>query len=207
MNRYISMAEKLAKRFEKESLYLCNLDRQAGDGDHGITIARGFEEAWKCVAELPEETPASEICKEIGYGMLQSMGGASGPIFSTFFIQASIVLREKEGWDEESFVKTIDATITGIHDLTGTKRGEKTMLDALYGSQDYLKKNKPESMKEAVRSAYQGAKEGAEKTKEMQATKGRAKFLGERSKGFMDAGSCSVCFLFETIAEVFGGEG
>lgn len=62
-------------------------------------------------------------------------------------------------------------------------------------------------MKEAVRSAYQGAKEGAEKTKEMQATKGRAKFLGERSKGFMDAGSCSVCFLFETIAEVFGGEG
>lgn len=65
-------------------------------GDHGITIARGFEEAYNHVSKLPEETSASEVCKEIGYGMLRSMGGASGPIFSTFFIQASIVLKGKK---------------------------------------------------------------------------------------------------------------
>ena len=70
MNRYIIMAKKLADRFEKETLYLCDLDRKAGDGDHGITIARGFEEAYNHVSKLPEETSASEVCKEIGYGTL-----------------------------------------------------------------------------------------------------------------------------------------
>ena len=185
MNRYIIMAKKLADRFEKETLYLCDLDRKAGDGDHGITIARGFEEAYNHVSKLPEETSASEVCKEIGYGMLRSMGGASGPIFSTFFIQASIVLKGKEGWDVASFVETVHATIEGIRDLAGTN---------------------PSTLEEAVKLAYEGAKKGANRTKEMVATKGRAKFLGERSKGFMDAGSCSISFIFETIAEIFGGD-
>lgn len=102
-------------------------------------------------------------------------------------------------------METVRATIVGIHDLAGTKRNEKTMLDALYGSQDALTR-RPSTMAQAVKLAYEGAKKGAENTKEMIATKGRAKFLGERSKGFMDAGSCSVSFIFETIAEVFGGE-
>ena len=206
MNRYIIMAKKLADRFEKESMYLCDLDRKAGDGDHGITIARGFKEACNSVSKLPEDTPASEVCKEIGYGMLRSMGGAYGPIFSTFFIQASIVLKGKEGWDAASFVETVHAAIAGIHDLAGTNRNEKTMLDAMYGSQDALDEGKPSTMAQAVKLAYEGAKKGAESTKEMVATKGRAKFLGERSKGFMDAGSCSISFMFETIAEIFGGE-
>ena len=166
MNRYIIMAKKLADRFEKESMYLCDLDRKAGDGDHGITIARGFEEACNNVSKLPEDTPASEVCKEIGYGMLRSMGGASGPIFSTFFIQASIVLKGKEGWDADSFVETVHAAIAGIHDLAGTNRNEKTMLDAMYGSQDALDEGKPSTMAQAVKLAYEGAKKGAESTKE-----------------------------------------
>ena len=187
MNRYIIMAKKLADRFEKETLYLCDLDRKAGDGDHGITIARGFEEAYNHVSKLPEETSA-------------------GPIFSTFFIQASIVLKGKEGWDVASFVETVHATIEGIRDLAGTKRNEKTMLDAMYGSADALDEGNPSTLEEAVKLAYEGAKKGANRTKEMVATKGRAKFLGERSKGFMDAGSCSISFIFETIAEIFGGD-
>ena len=170
------------------------------------TIARGFEEAYNHVSKLPEETSASEVCKEIGYGMLRSMGGASGPIFSTFFIQASIVLKGKEGWDVASFVETVHATIEGIRDLAGTKRNEKTMLDAMYGSADALDEGNPSTLEEAVKLAYEGAKKGANRTKEMVATKGRAKFLGERSKGFMDAGSCSISFIFETIAEIFGGD-
>ena len=153
MNRYIIMAKKLADRFEKETLYLCDLDRKAGDGDHGITIARGFEEAYNHVSKLPEETSASEVCKEIGYGMLRSMGGASGPIFSTFFIQASIVLKGKEGWDVASFVETVHATIEGISDLAGTKRNEKTMLDAMYGSEDALDEGNPSTLEEAVKLA------------------------------------------------------
>ena len=153
MNRYIIMAKKLADRFEKETLYLCDLDRKAGDGDHGITIARGFEEAYNHVSKLPEETSASEVCKEIGYGMLRSMGGASGPIFSTFFIQASIVLKGKEGWDVASFVETVHATIEGIRDLAGTKRNEKTMLDAMYGSADALDEGNPSTLEEAVKLA------------------------------------------------------
>lgn len=80
------------------------------------------------------------------------------------------------------------------------------MLDAMYGSADALDEGNPSTLEEAVKLAYEGAKKGANRTKEMVATKGRAKFLGERSKGFMDAGSCSISFIFETIAEIFGGD-
>ena len=98
--------------------------------------------------------------------MLRSMGGASGPIFSTFFIQASIVLKGKEGWDVASFVETVHATIEGIRDLAGTKRNEKTMLDAMYGSADALDEGNPSTLEEAVKLAYEGAKKWLQQKEE-----------------------------------------
>ena len=205
MNHFIEMSKKLSEVFEENKIYLCDLDRSAGDGDHGITISRGFTEAYNKVKELDENSSASEICKNIGYGMLNSMGGASGPIFSTFFIQTAIVLNEKEGWDIESFKETIRKTIEAIHDLAGTNKGEKTMLDAMYGALEYLDSHEQTTVLEAMAQAYEGAKIGSEATKNMKATKGRAKFLQERSIGFIDAGSWSICLIFKTIFDTFGG--
>lgn len=204
MNQFIELAKQLALRYEQESMYLCELDRNAGDGDHGITISRGFHEAYEQVQQLDEEVSASKVCKTIGYAMLDSMGGASGPIFSMFFIQAAIVLQDETQFTKENLSKILAETITGIQDLAGTKRNEKTMMDALYGAQDALVKGNATTLKDVLVCLLLGATQGAQATIQMMATKGRAKFLQERSIGFMDAGSWSVVLLFETLQRVFG---
>lgn len=203
MNKFKELARQLALRYEQESMYLCDLDRAAGDGDHGITISRGFHEAYEQVKQLPDDANASTICKTIGYGMLNSMGGASGPIFSMFFIQAAIQLQEETYFTKENLSAILSETIAGIKDLAGTKRNEKTMMDALYGAQDALLKSNAITLHDVLSCLLEGATQGAEATIQMMATKGRAKFLQERSIGFMDAGSWSVVILFQTLRKVF----
>lgn len=200
MNIYKELSKRLDQVFDEQAMYLCDLDRCAGDGDHGLTISRGFHTAYELVCGLNEDVKASQVCKTIGHGMLKSMGGASGPIFSTFFIQAAIILNEREILDGEALKEILARTIDAIHDLANTNRGEKTMLDALYGAYDAVCCSEG-ALWEAAR---QGAKKGAESTKAMMATKGRAKFLQERSIGFMDAGSWSVFLILDTMASLFG---
>lgn len=206
MNQFKELAENLSKKFEKNALYLCELDTKAGDGDHGLTISRGFNEAQHKVSLMQEDSKPADICKEIGYAMLSSMGGASGPIFSTFFIQAAIVLKDKNELTSNDFAKIIEETIKGISHLAETKRGEKTMVDALYGAQDELSDDGQASLEETLDLALKGARKGAEATIDMVAMKGRAHFLGERSRGFMDAGSWSVYLMLESIKETFTKE-
>ena len=86
-------AKKLDTFFEEKSMSLCELDSNIGDGDHGITISRGFREANKEVENLDDDVSLYLVFKTIGYGMLSSMGGASGPIFSIFFIKTATLLR------------------------------------------------------------------------------------------------------------------
>ena len=202
MNTYMELSRRLQETFEQAAMELCELDRKAGDGDHGLTISRGFRCAYEQVLSLDDDAEAAEVFKTIGYGMLNSMGGASGPIFSTFFIQAAIVLNECKTFNGTALKDILMKTVKAIHDLADTDRGEKTMLDALYGALDAV----CEEVEDCVifRKASEGAKQGAEATREMMATKGRAKFLQERSIGFLDAGSWSVYLILDTIAAVFG---
>lgn len=204
MNKYMEVARRLQETFEQAAMELCDLDRKAGDGDHGLTISRGFRSAYEQVSLLDEDAAAAEVFKAIGYGMLNTMGGASGPIFSTFFIQAAIVLNERKVLDGEALTDILEKTITAIHNLADTRRGEKTMLDALYGAVDAIQGEPRDAA--IFRKASEGAKQGAEATRQMQATKGRAKFLQERSIGFMDAGSWSVYLILDTIAAVLGDD-
>lgn len=202
MSKFRKLAENLDKVFAENAEYLCKLDCEAGDGDHGLTISRGFRTAKEEIEKLPSTTPENELVKNIGYAMLGSMGGASGPIFSTFFIQTAIILNNSE-LNVETFKESIINTISGIKDLANTTRGEKTMVDALYGIFDELEKYNGNDLVEAMNLAQQGALNGANATIQMKATKGRAKFLQERSIGFMDAGSYSVYLIFKTIYETW----
>lgn len=202
MSKFRKLAENLSEVFLKNAEYLCKLDCEAGDGDHGLTISRGFKAAKEEIERLPIDTPENELVKNIGYAMLGSMGGASGPIFSTFFIQTAITLKNNE-LNVATFKTSIINTIDGIKDLANTSRGEKTMVDALYGILDELEKYEGQDLIEAMDLAQHGALNGANATIQMKATKGRAKFLQERSIGFMDAGSYSVYLIFKTIYETW----
>ena len=202
MNKYKELSRRLQETFDQAAMVLCDMDRKAGDGDHGLTISRGFQYAYEQVSLLDEDEEPAEVFQTIGYSMLNIMGGASGPIFSTFFIQAAIVLKKRLILDGEALTEILEKTIAAIHDLANTRRGEKTMLDALYGAMDALCDVTKDT--QLFRKASEGAKKGAEATKQMMATKGRTKFLQERSIGFIDAGSWSVYLILDTIAAVFG---
>ena len=202
-NIYKTLIFKLNKEFAANSEYLCKLDCEAGDGDHGITISRGFHKAYEHSLELPDTSDCNEVFKDIGYSMLANMGGASGPIFSMLFIQTAILMKGNQKFTADIFKKSIDATIKAIHDLTGTNRGEKTMMDAMYGAKDVCDRYEGDDLLELMKLVQEGAHKGCLDTKDMKATKGRAKFLQERSRGFLDAGSYSVYLIFNTFYETW----
>lgn len=202
-NIYKTLIFNLNKVFDTNAEYLCKLDCEAGDGDHGITISRGFRKAYEHSLELSDTADCNEVFKDIGYSMLANMGGASGPIFSMLFIQTAILMKDKKEFTAEIFKNSIDETINAIHDLTGTNRGEKTMLDAMYGAKDACDLYEGDDLLELMDVVQDGAHKGSLATKDMKATKGRAKFLQERSRGFLDAGSHSVYLIFNTFYETW----
>ena len=204
MKKYENLIVMLAQVFKENSLYLCKLDANAGDGDHGLTMERGFAKAKEKIASNSENYDMSSYFKEIGYSMLESMGGASGPIFSTMFIQWAIEMKDKKDLTSESFIKIIKGTIDAIYELIGTKKGDKTMVDALYGAYEKIQGQVNLPLPQVLKLAAEGAEEGSKSTKDLVARKGRAKFLGERSKGFVDAGSVSVFLILQNIYKVMG---
>jgi len=204
MDNYKNLIIVLAQVFKENSLYLCQLDANAGDGDHGLTMERGFVSAEKKITSNNIDYDMSSYFKEIGYSMLENMGGASGPIFSTMFIQWAIETKGKKEFTSESFIKIIRNTIDAIYELIGTQKGDKTMVDALYGAYEKIQGQQNLPLEQVLKLAAEGAEEGSNSTKELVAKKGRAKFLGERSKGFIDAGSVSVALILKNIHKVLG---
>lgn len=202
-NIYKELIFNLNKVFAENAEYLCKLDCEAGDGDHGITISRGFRAAYEDSLNLPDDADCNQVFKGIGYSMLANMGGASGPIFSMLFLQTAIMMKGHSRLTAGIFRQSVDATIAEIHELTGTERGEKTMLDAMFGVKDVCDRYEGDDLVELLELAQQGAHEGSLATKDMKATKGRAKFLQERSRGFLDAGSYSVYLIFKTFYETW----
>ena len=202
-NTYKKLIKNLSELFNENADYLCRLDQEAGDGDHGTTISRGFQKAYENSLNLDDKTTGSEVFKGIGHSMLSSMGGASGPIFSTLFIQMAIALNKEKELDVETYKTSIKETIKAINELAGTKRGEKTMMDALYGAMDACELYKGNNLLEFMEKAQEGAHKGSLETIDMKATRGRAKFLQERSIGFLDAGSHSVYLIFQTFLKTW----
>ena len=193
------------KLFDESCERLCALDAQAGDGDHGITICRGMCAARDAVGNMPHETSLSDLFKEAGYAMLRTMGGASGPIFSTLFIQAAIALRENGALSAQSLRLIVIDTIETLGKMAGAQPGDKTMLDALAGAKAAIDALEPDApLDEALRAAAAGADEGARSTARMAARKGRAKYLGERSIGSVDAGAASTALIFKALSAAFG---
>ncbi len=203
MNKFKEYIDKLDEVFKRECDALCELDSQAGDGDHGLTISRGFDAANKEVKALGDDVLPSEIFKTVGYAMLGSMGGASGPIFSSFFIQAAIGLKNDKTLTAENFREILRVSAEQVSDLTETVAGEKTMLDALYGANIAVEQEKSSELEKVLLAAVNGAQKGSDATKDMVATKGRARFLGEASRGFIDAGSVSIVWIMKCLYETF----
>ncbi|MFB9269892.1 dihydroxyacetone kinase subunit DhaL [Bradyrhizobium erythrophlei] len=176
------------------------LDQAIGDGDHGTNMKRGFEAVLSKLDAIGE-MPLNEACKTIGRTLVMTVGGASGPLYGSFFLAAGDALSQKKLPEDLA-----EVFATGVNAVSARGRshaGEKTMLDVLVPVLETLKADagRPDLI-ERVRTA---ASEAVARTVPMQATKGRASFLGARSVGHIDPGARSSCVLLHAVCNKLEG--
>ena len=191
----------IASRIIENKDFLTELDREIGDADHGINMARGF----KAVLEKVnlDDTDTGAVLKKAGMTLLSTVGGASGPLYGTAFMEAGKVIAGKTEISPEDFGAMLGAAIAGIQKRGKAVRGEKTMLDALIPAHEAYTAKLAEGadMIAALDSACSAAREGTEYTKTIIATKGRASYLGERSIGHQDPGATSATIMLEAMRD------
>lgn len=180
--------------------YLSELDSHIGDGDHGITISRGFENAVKKINEVSPNT-ISGLLKIAGNALIFSMGGASGPIFGTIFLEMSKASDNKKLISLMELYDMFSAALEGTTKLGGAKPGDKTMVDSLYPAVGSLKESVSSnlSLKETLHNMMTAAENGVLSTKDMIASKGRSKYSGERSIGYQDPGATTLFLIIKAI--------
>ena len=182
---------------------LTDLDAAIGDGDHGINMARGFEAVKVKMQALEAESDIGKVLKTVGMTLISSVGGAAGPLYGTAFLRAAAPSQGKTQLDVETIGLMLEAAITGIKERGKATRGEKTMLDALEPAYEAFMENAKadQSVIACLEAASEAAQQGVEFTKTIVATKGRASYLGERSRGHQDPGATSSCIMLQTLVE------
>lgn len=162
--------------------YLTELDREIGDADHGYNMKKGFLKVKDAMNE--DFTDLKSLFNKIAMTLISTVGGASGPLYGTFFMKFAQSIDGDE-MDKEIFTKAFSDGVDGVIMRGKAKVGDKTMIDVLSPVSDALKKDL--SFAEIISIA----KENMERTKDIKANKGRAAYLGERSIGHIDPGACS----------------
>ncbi|MGP7960717.1 dihydroxyacetone kinase subunit DhaL [Sanguibacter sp. A247] len=176
---------------------LTELDRLIGDADHGFNMDRGFQAAAAKVVDVPAET-VGDVLKSVAMTLMSTVGGAAGPLYGTAFLRAAKVTAVPELGSAE-VVALLEAGLEGIVARGKAQVGDKTMVDAWTPAAEAAVAAHADgaSPTDVLAAAVRGAQEGAESTIALTATKGRASYLGERSRDHLDPGSRSTVLLLE----------
>ncbi|MCL4560765.1 MAG: dihydroxyacetone kinase subunit DhaL [Chloroflexi bacterium] len=202
-NRTIVAWLKLAARsMEENKGYLTDLDAAIGDADHGINMERGFKKALTLISPV-EDRDIDAILKTTGMALIGSVGGAAGPLYGTFFLDAAKALSHLNELSNTDLVLLFESGLKGIQRVGKAKPGDKTMIDTLQPALEALRSAFAygTDLIEALRWMVQAAKEGMESTIPMVAKKGRASYLGERSAGHQDPGATSTYLLIQCLLD------
>ncbi|MBF6237787.1 dihydroxyacetone kinase subunit DhaL [Nocardia otitidiscaviarum] len=183
-----------AALIDQRAAELTALDAAIGDADHGINMQRGLAAAVAALADAPGAS-ATEVCKQTGMILVRTVGGASGPLYGTFFLRVAEGL--ESGTDVTTFAKAFRAGLEAVMARGKAERGDKTMVDALAPAADCLDRQLAvgSGPATALEAAVAAAEAGRKATAPMQARKGRASYLGERSVGHIDPGAMSAMLL------------
>lgn len=191
-----------AEVLQEEAAHLSELDAAIGDADHGANMARGVTAVVEALDAEEFET-VDALMKKVGMTLVSTVGGASGPLYGTFFLRFGTSQPGADALDAAAFASAVEAGIGGIAQRGKSGRGEKTMLDAWYPALEALQG--ADDLAAGVRAAAQAAAAGRDATEPMTATKGRASYLGERSVGHIDPGSASTALIWQAAQETLGG--
>jgi dihydroxyacetone kinase len=189
----------------KHEQVFTDMDKEIGDGDMGLSFRRGAESVLQALKqETDKKLSLSQVLFTVGNSLGKSMGGSSGVLLSVFFLRMSQVFAQHEAdakaeKDINLWIDALSKGIEAIQQLGGAKAGDKTMLDTLIPSVQFLKENKNEESSILLRGLVQAAKNAAEQTKEMKGRKGRAGYLRERAYGHIDPGAFAVYIIIKSL--------
>jgi phosphoenolpyruvate---glycerone phosphotransferase subunit DhaL len=195
-----------AEAVEAAADRLTELDSAIGDGDHGSNLRRGFR-AVTAALDGPDPATPGELLVKAGMTLISSVGGASGPLYGSAFRALGKALntpQDTPGADAGQLAAALTAGLDAVRRLGAAQPGDKTLVDAWGPAADAFTAaaGQGRSLAEASGAAAEAAEAGALATVPLQAHKGRASYLGERSIGHQDPGATSTALLFRTLAEV-----
>jgi dihydroxyacetone kinase-like protein len=188
-----------AAAIEAEADHLTALDSAIGDGDHGINMTRGMRAVLAALAGADDAAPGKRLILA-GKTLVSTVGGASGPLWGSALRRGGRALGDGE-LDGPALVATLEAALAAIQELGAAVPGDKTMVDALDPAVTTLRERLAagDALDAALSAAADAAEEGARATTPMQARKGRASYLGERSVGHQDPGATSTALIVRAL--------
>src|SRR5207248_84322 len=189
-----------AASVREQRAYLTQLDAAIGDADHGTNMDRGFAAVVEKL-ESTEDVPPGKLLTAMGSTLVSTVGGASGPLWGTALRRAGRALGDAEEFDGPDLVAALDAALEGVVELGAAQEGDKTMVDALAPAVRALREELDGggTLTSALAAARAAAEEGMRATVPMQASKGRASYLGERSIGHQDPGATSTALIIAAL--------
>ncbi|MDJ0573154.1 MAG: dihydroxyacetone kinase subunit DhaL [Pleurocapsa sp. MO_192.B19] len=196
----LNWLQAVAKTISENKDYLTELDAAIEDADHGINLDRGFKKVAEQLPQL-ETKDIGTILKTVSMTLISGVGGASGPLYGTFFLRASTVVTGKEELTPNELANLLQAGVAGVVGRGKANLGDKTMLDALFPAVNTFAElvAKGNTTVEALRQAVQTAETGMKQTIPLVALKGRASYLGERSAGHQDPGAISSFLILRAL--------
>jgi dihydroxyacetone kinase-like protein len=198
--------EALQQVYAENKQYLTDLDAAIGDADHGINMDRGFTSV---KAELKKfgQADIDQLLKSVAMVLIKTVGGASGPLYGTFFLRASAACAGKTELRPSDLVAMFEAGLRGVVERGKAELNDKTMVDALGPAVDAMKQALANGagLREILSKGAAAGEAGMKKTIPLQARKGRASYLGERSIGHQDPGATSTYFLLKKAFDILGG--
>ena len=194
--------DQIASAVEAEADHLTQLDSAIGDGDHGVNMTRGFRAV---VAALDGDgsAPGRQLVTA-GKTLVSTVGGASGPLWGLALRRAGRAVGDAEELDGPGLVSALEAALAAVVELGAAERGDKTMVDALAPAVEALRERVGDGLDAALDAAAAAAEAGARATTPMQARKGRASYLGERSVGHQDPGATSTALIIRALGGAVG---
>jgi len=181
---------------------LNSMDSACGDGDFGTSMWISFGEARKQI-DLLEGNDIGNLLLTFGHAILSSAGGAAGPIFGSFFIEAGKVVKGKDGLDVTDLSRMFDASLNKIKLQGGARVGDKTVVDALEPAATAVRESviNATSVSQCLKNAAKAAKSGCESTRMIVARHGKARYLGEQTLGHIDPGAYVMTIIFDEFAK------
>ena len=186
---------------ERHAAYLTRLDTVLGDGDHGDNLVIGFRAVDALLTELPAETLPGELLRAVGHRLVAAVGGASGPLYGTAFLEAGARADDAATLDGAALARLLRAAADGLARRGRCTVGDKTILDTLAPAADAfeaaIRDRRP--LPVAYAAAVRAGRDGALSTRDLVARRGLALRLGERSAGHLDPGAVSCVLLLRAL--------